>query len=437
MGQAALEGKKAEDALPNPVPEAQARLFVGKCWDDADWATISQGNPTCSKDVLLTTMRIRDHAPSLRSWLEHWRIDELHDKLVDLEIMCADDLVDIDKKTLGDFVNSLKPVQKYHWEKAYAHGLYLASHPLGYMPWRPEGLMMWLESWRLQRLQPALFDLGVDVKEDIMDLREEDYGLLNLRLLEEKRWLEGVASLKNLVKTFSYASQRKASIPTIKTWLKSLRLERVEEQIIAHGAQELVDLADVDEKQMAEMNLTKLQTKHWKVGMNQIWAARREAMADGKADLSTFRGYLESWRLLRLMPQLDALGATVQQDLLDLDPNEYGLIEMRPLEAKRFEQMMIALEEEFETPPPGEEWTEENMTRRAWRGKTKKQMKKTMGNIPEDGSYSNKGGRIEASKTLGASKMERARANKQPGLPSPSGSVSSTRSDRRNFRQTR
>jgi hypothetical protein len=29
--------------------------------------------------------------------------------------------------------------------------------------------------------------------------------------------------------------------------------------------------------------------------------------------------------------------------------------------------MMAALEEEFETPPPGEEWTEENMTRRAWR----------------------------------------------------------------------
>jgi len=40
---------------------------------------------------------------------------------------------------------------------------------------------------------------------------------------------------------------------------------------------------------------------------------------------------------------------------------------MRPLEARRFDEMMAALEEEFETPPPGEEWTEENMTRRAWR----------------------------------------------------------------------
>jgi hypothetical protein len=40
---------------------------------------------------------------------------------------------------------------------------------------------------------------------------------------------------------------------------------------------------------------------------------------------------------------------------------------MRPLEARRFDAMMAALEEEFETPPPGEEWTEHNMTRRAWR----------------------------------------------------------------------
>jgi hypothetical protein len=284
---------------------------------------------------------------------------------------------------------------------------------------------------RLQRIAPFLHDLGVDVKEDIMDLREEDYGLLDLRLLENKRWLDGVDSLKNLIKTFNYASQRKASIPTIKTWLKSLRLERIEEQIIAYGAQELVDLADIDESQFGELRLTKLQAKHWKVGMNQIWAARREAMADGKADLATFRGYLESWRLLRLLPQLDALGATVQQDLLDLDPSEYALIEMRPLEAKRFEQMMIALEEEFETPPPGEEWNEENMTRRAWRQKSKKEFN----TIAKDTSYSNprQKGRIEASKTLGANKMERARANKQ--TPSES-SARSTRSNT-GFRQTR
>ena len=35
-------------------------------------------------------------------------------------------------------------------------------------------------------------------------------------------------------------------------------------------------------------------------------------------------------------------------DLLDLEPSEYGLLKMRPLEAKRFEQAMICLEEEFQ-----------------------------------------------------------------------------------------
>jgi len=38
----------------------------------------------------------------------------------------------------------------------------------------------------------------------------------------------------------------------------------------------------------------------------------------------------------------------VQQDLLDLEPSEYSLLKMRPLEAKRFEQSMITLEEEFQ-----------------------------------------------------------------------------------------
>lgn len=113
--------------------------------------------------------------------------------------------------------------------------------------------------------------------------------------------------------------------------------------------------------------------------------------------MANARSYIESWRLSRLLPQLTELGMVSQQDLLDLDPEDYKYIEMRPLEVralrnncqvlvssfscpccgqhgfhphdqvKRFEQMLIALEDEFETPPPGEEWTEANMTRRAWR----------------------------------------------------------------------
>ena len=83
------------------------------------------------------------------------------------------------------------------------------------------------------------------------------------------------------------------------------------------------------------------------MGMLQVLKAKSEANLDGKADDPTFRGWLESWRLYRLAPILNDLGAYVQQDLLDLEPSEYGLLKMRPLEAKRFEQALIAVEEEF------------------------------------------------------------------------------------------
>ena len=82
--------------------------------------------------------------------------------------------------------------------------------------------------------------------------------------------------------------------------------------------------------------------------MHQVLKAKNETGLDGKDDDPTFRGWLESWRLYRLFPIMEEIGAYVQQDLLDLEPNEYAILKMRPLEAKRFEQAMIALEEEFQ-----------------------------------------------------------------------------------------
>jgi hypothetical protein len=91
----------------------------------------------------------------------------------------------------------------------------------------------------------------------------------------------------------------------------------------------------------------------------KVVAAKREAMADGKADLDTLQSMLEKWRLMRLHDVLvDKLGAVTPQDLLDLEEEEYHLVGLRPLEKKRFLQMMHALVLEFEMPPPGEEWTE-------------------------------------------------------------------------------
>jgi hypothetical protein len=84
--------------------------------------------------------------------------------------MCADDLCDLEPPLLKAFEQRVKVVQRVAWRKAMAHATYLKAHPLGYMPWRPCALRMWLESWRLQRLEPALRAVGVDVKEDLLDL---------------------------------------------------------------------------------------------------------------------------------------------------------------------------------------------------------------------------------------------------------------------------
>ena len=200
-----------------------------------------------------------------------------------------------------------------------------------------------------------------------MDLERHHFSSLGMRHLEEKRFNEAVENLMSLIKSFNFLSQRKSCIPTFETWMKSLRLTHCREKFERFGAVDLVDLDDLDPAMFRELKLTKLQEKHFKIGMLQIKAAKREAMADGVADMESFQGTLESWRLTRLLPKCEELGAYMQQDLLDLEPDEYHLLEMRPLEEKRFVQMIAALEDEFDKPPPGEELTEENMTRRQWR----------------------------------------------------------------------
>lgn len=198
----------------------------------------------------------------------------------------------------------LKSVQKKHWQKALAHAHYLKAHPVGYMPWRPEAMMMWLESWRLQRLRPALTELGVDVKEDLLDLEEHQFENLNMRLLEERRFKEALQNLMSLIRSFNFLSQRKSCIPTFETWMKSLKLTHCREKFTAFGAVELVDLDDMDDVMFKTLKLTKLQEKHYKIGLLQITASKREAMADGVADMETLNSTIEAWRLQRLGPKV-------------------------------------------------------------------------------------------------------------------------------------
>jgi len=110
---------------------------------------------------------------------------------------------------------------------------------------------------------------------------------------------------------------------------------------------ELVDLGDLSMRQLEALQLNRLQRKHWDMGLIQVLKAKKEAALDGKNDDPTFRGWLSSWRLVRLLAVMNELGAYVQQDLLDLEPNQYSLLKMRPLEAIRFEQAMIQIENEF------------------------------------------------------------------------------------------
>jgi hypothetical protein len=333
----------AFERLPDIVDEATALKILGKCFDRADWETISGGSGKVAKNTFITTVSVRNHAPSLRCWLEFWRLDELTDMLLELDVMTPTDLCLLDQKEIGKV--GLKVVQRTLWEKAIAHSKYMEAIQFDKPP---SPLHLWLETWRLDRLRKPLFDLGVDVKEDIIDLEESDEVNLNMRLLEGRRWKQAKVQLLTAIRHFDFNDNSRASAPSLTTWLLSLKLEELDEPLKMLGVVELCDLADMDDREVASLKLNKLQRKHWDMGLLQVLKAKREAMLDGKADDATFVGFLQSWRLYRLAPIIEELGAYVQQDLLDLEPSEYSLLKMRPLEAKRFEQAMITLEEEFQ-----------------------------------------------------------------------------------------
>jgi hypothetical protein len=86
MGQGA-SAPGAFERLPDPVDEQTAMVLLGKCFDRADWETITSGTGKVPKDTFITTITVRNHAPSLRAWLEFWRIDELLEILESLGLI--------------------------------------------------------------------------------------------------------------------------------------------------------------------------------------------------------------------------------------------------------------------------------------------------------------------------------------------------------------
>ena len=80
------QGSSSPDALsrlPDPVDEATAIRFSGKCFDRADWETISGGSGKVVKSTFVTTVHNRNHAPNIRAWLEFFRLDELTEFLTE------------------------------------------------------------------------------------------------------------------------------------------------------------------------------------------------------------------------------------------------------------------------------------------------------------------------------------------------------------------
>jgi len=335
---------QGSDALPDMVDEMTAQRYLGQCFDRADWETISNGTGQVDKQTFVTTIDLRNHAPSLRAWLEFWRLDELTELLEYHDVMSPTDLGLLDQKIIEKL--ELKTVQKKHWQKAMAHSRYLETIQFDKPP---SPLQLWLESWRLGRLLPGFIALGCDVKEDLIDLEDNDCAPLNMRMLELKRWAQGKDQLLHMIRNFDFNDATRSSVPTMTTWLYSLKLEELAEPLELMGCYELADLADIDDRELASLGLNRLQLKHWNMGLLQVMAASKEAMADGQNDLASFSGWLESWRLGRLKKTLDDMGAYTQQDLLDLEESEYHLLGLKPLEMKRFMMAMPALREEFDS----------------------------------------------------------------------------------------
>ena len=92
------------------INESDARNILGLCFDAADWETMCGTEGDVDKRVFLSTIEIRNSTPTLRAWLEHWRIDELTQLLEDNDVMTPGDLCLLDTRTIDNL--NLKVVQK-------------------------------------------------------------------------------------------------------------------------------------------------------------------------------------------------------------------------------------------------------------------------------------------------------------------------------------
>jgi hypothetical protein len=216
------------------------------------------------------------------------------------------------------------------------------------MNWRPNMLSLVLETWRLERILHITKSLGIGLKADLLEFDEHEVEKLDLRMLEKRRWKQASKNSLHAVADTGEAEFKRMSLPTLRTWLESTRLEHLREKLESLGVVETADLVHLDEPMLSDQRLSALDKRHLQLGLKELFGRGHGVVDPSAVFVPPLQAFLEQWRLLGLLTQLHQLGAYSQKDLLDLRPHEYKLVDMKHFEAERFCLMMKTLRDEFD-----------------------------------------------------------------------------------------
>mmetsp|Transcript_59689 Transcript_59689/g.117099 ORF Transcript_59689/g.117099 Transcript_59689/m.117099 type:complete len:189 (+) Transcript_59689:78-644(+) len=124
--------------LPETVDQPTALAYLGDCFDEADFAALSQSSGgRVSRAAFKETIDARNFAPSLRSWLEMWRVDpSIVPALETFGVVSPADIHCLEQAEIDSL--GLKPIKLRQFSKAMAHAKYLQEVGLS-MPLSPLG----------------------------------------------------------------------------------------------------------------------------------------------------------------------------------------------------------------------------------------------------------------------------------------------------------
>eukprot|EP00614_Pseudopedinella_elastica_P003559 CAMPEP_0172600554 /NCGR_PEP_ID=MMETSP1068-20121228/20738_1 /TAXON_ID=35684 /ORGANISM="Pseudopedinella elastica, Strain CCMP716" /LENGTH=180 /DNA_ID=CAMNT_0013401269 /DNA_START=41 /DNA_END=583 /DNA_ORIENTATION=+ len=139
MGQGASDTGSI-DRLPDPLDLETAKTYLGDCFEQSDWAQLEKvdgDEDKVSLAVFKAAVDSRNFAPSLRAWLEMWRVDlDIVPKIQEIGVVAPADLACLEDEEIDSL--GLKPLKKRHLMHAMAHAKYLQAVGLS-MPSSPLG----------------------------------------------------------------------------------------------------------------------------------------------------------------------------------------------------------------------------------------------------------------------------------------------------------